>query len=63
MTHRELLQDRYEDTLFALLMDGLAISQGEGALAELKHLNTGLSNEEIIQTANQISCKLEEDIT
>lgn len=34
MTRREQLQDQYEDALFALLMDEVAISEGKKALEE-----------------------------
>lgn len=39
MTRRELLQEQHEDALFALLMDEVAISEGEKALEELAQLN------------------------
>lgn len=39
MTKRDLLQEQYEDALFALLMDDLAISEGEKALSESERLN------------------------
>jgi len=39
MTKRDLLQEQYEDALFALLMDGLAISEGKKALSESERLN------------------------
>lgn len=38
MTRRELLQEQYEDALFALLMDDLAIEQGKAALEENEKL-------------------------
>ncbi len=38
MTRREQLQDRYEDALFALLMDEIATAEGEKAEAENERL-------------------------
>lgn len=38
MTRRELLQEQYEDALFALLMDDLAVAEGEKALEEHERL-------------------------
>lgn len=38
MTRREYLQERYEDALFALLMDDLAVEEGKKALQEHKRL-------------------------
>ena len=39
MTRREYLQEQYEDSLFALLMDDVAEAEGEKALEELERLN------------------------
>lgn len=39
MTRRECLQERYEDALFALLMEDLAVTEGEKALEEYKRLH------------------------
>ncbi len=39
MTRRELLQDRYEDARFALLMDELGAAEGEQAEGENERLN------------------------
>ena len=39
MTRREFLQERYEDALFALLMEDLAVTEGEKALEECKRLH------------------------
>ncbi len=39
MTHRDVLQDQYEDAVFALLMDSVVVAQGERELAELERLN------------------------
>ena len=39
MTRREFLQERYEDALFALLMDDVATTEGEKAIAENENLN------------------------
>lgn len=38
MTRREFLQEQYEDALFALLMDDLAVAEGEKALEEHERL-------------------------
>lgn len=38
MTRREQLQEQYDESLFALLMDDIAISEGEAALRELADL-------------------------
>lgn len=38
MTRHERLQEQYEDALFALLMDGVAVSEGEKALDEHERL-------------------------
>lgn len=38
MDRREELQDRYEDALFALLMDGMAVDEGKKALEENERL-------------------------
>ena len=40
MTRRELLQEQYEDALFTLLMDELAVSEGKRALKEIEQLNS-----------------------
>lgn len=39
MTRKEFLQERYEDALFALLMDDVATTEGERALAENENIN------------------------
>lgn len=39
MTRREFLLERYEDALFALLMDDVAIVEGEQALAKNENIN------------------------
>ena len=38
MTRREFLKEQYEDALFALLMDDLAVTEGEKALEEYERL-------------------------
>ena len=38
MNRQEELQDRYEDALFALLMDKIATAEGEEALEEIERL-------------------------
>ena len=38
MTRREKLQEQYEDALFALLMDDLAIAEGKSAEEENEQL-------------------------
>lgn len=43
MTRKEFLQERYEDALFALLMDDVATTEGERALAENEDLNNNSS--------------------
>lgn len=41
MTRREKLQEQYEDALFALLMDDLAVEEGKKAYEENKRLKSG----------------------
>lgn len=43
MTRKELLQEQYEDALFALLMDDIVTDEGEQALAEKEDLKNNLS--------------------
>jgi len=38
MNRTEKLQEQYEDALFALMMDGIAVSEGEAALEEMERL-------------------------
>lgn len=45
MTKRELLQEQYEDALFALLMDELAVSEGIHALEENERLKNATNSE------------------
>ena len=45
MTKRELLQEQYEDALFALLMDELAVSEGISALEENERLFNNTNSE------------------
>ena len=45
MTRRELLQDRYEDALFALLMDDVATAEGKRAAVENERLKNDPSAE------------------
>lgn len=40
MNRHEELQDRYEDALFALLMDKIAMAEGEEALEEIERLKS-----------------------
>lgn len=40
MTRRECLQERYEDALFALLMEDFAVAEGEKALEECERLHS-----------------------
>lgn len=43
MTRKELLQEQYEDALFALLMDDIVTDEGEQALVEKEDLKNNLS--------------------
>lgn len=45
MTRREKLQEQYEDALFALLMDDLAVEEGKKAYEENKRLKADSSFE------------------
>lgn len=45
MTRREQLQERYEDALFALLMDDFAVAEGEAAIKENERLQKDPSYE------------------
>ncbi|KAF5065285.1 DUF4367 domain-containing protein [Oscillibacter sp.] len=60
MTRRELLEEQYEDALFALLMDDVAISEGQKAIEENERLKSDPSaavslsaQQKCIQTINQ----------
>lgn len=60
MTKRELLEEQYEDALFALLMDRVAISEGQKAIEENERLKSDpnavvpLSTQrKCVQTINQ----------
>lgn len=58
MERRELLQERYEDALFALLMDELATAEGERALAE----NERLKNDPAAQVPETLDRRCERAI-
>ena len=45
MTRREKLQEQYEDALFALLMDDLAVEEGKKAYEENERLKADSSFE------------------
>ena len=60
MTKRELLEEQYEDALFALLMDRVAISEGQKAIEENERLKSDpnaavplSAQRKCVQTINQ----------
>ena len=55
MTKRELLREQYEEALFALLMDDLAVSEGKKALEENERLKKDLCY--IIPKESQLKCE------
>lgn len=58
MTRRELLEERYEDALFSLLMDEIAVSEGQKALEENERLN----NDPTFQVPEHLNRRCEQTI-
>lgn len=58
MTRREELQERYEDALFALMMDEVAVSEGKKALEE----NERLQNDPDAEVPEDVSKRCEKTI-
>jgi hypothetical protein len=59
MTHREKLQEQYEEAMFTLLMDTMAEQEGSTLLAEAERLNNDSNaaiSEELYKKFQKIIC-------